>query len=549
MFFLRKIVSLRRIEKHKSMLKAIRRSVAAIVFILITLLFADFTGSLHLWFGWLARVQLIPAILAHNAVIIASLVLLTLLFGRLYCSVICPLGILQDGISHLSGRRKGHKNRFRYSRPMSWLRYGVLVLFVVALVAGVGVVVSLLDPYAGFGRMAENFFAPVYRLGNNALAWFSERADSYAFYTTEVWIKSWVVFGVSVATLLVVGVLSWRHGRTWCNTICPVGTLLGFVSRFSLFRPAIDKSKCTECGVCARACKSSCIDSKNRAIDQSRCVTCFNCIEKCNFGAITYTARRGATSVETQSKTSQKQTVSAKTPGNAPQQQAGPVKIQTVAPAEVSGGVSRRGFLSIAGMLAASSTLRAQQLLQVDGGLADIEPKKAPERMVPIVPAGAEGAAHLKQHCTACQLCVSACPNGVLRPSSKLATLMQPEMSYERGYCRPECVECSLVCPSRAITPVTTAEKSAISIGHAVWIRHNCIVHRDNVPCDNCFRHCPTGAITLVERQHKGKTGDSHKTPVIDKELCIGCGACENLCPARPFSAIYVEGNVKHHVI
>jgi Predicted ATPase, RNase L inhibitor (RLI) homolog len=123
---------------------------------------------------------------------------------------------------------------------------------------------------------------------------------------------------------------------------------------------------------------------------------------------------------------------------------------------------------------------------------------------------------------------------------------MQPEMSYERGYCRPECTECSRVCPAGAIKPITAADKSAISIGMAVWIKDSCVVNRDGIQCYNCERHCPTGAITLVDRD---SGSDSLKIPVVDKELCIGCGACENLCPARPFSAIYIEGNVRHHSI
>lgn len=124
---------------------------------------------------------------------------------------------------------------------------------------------------------------------------------------------------------------------------------------------------------------------------------------------------------------------------------------------------------------------------------------------------------------------------------------MQPEISYVRGYCRPECVECSQVCPTGAIKPITTADKSALSIGQAIWIKDNCVVNTDEVRCDNCERHCPTGAITLVDRDPG--YSDSLKIPVIDKELCTGCGACENLCPTRPFSAIYVEGNIKRHLI
>ena len=209
-------------------------------------------------------------------------------------------------------------------------------------------------------------------------------------------------------------------------------------------------------------------------------------------------------------------------------------------------GLSRRNILSLLGLMIFANTIKAQEQ-KVDGGLADILDKKIPERKTPIVPPGAVSAKNMKDHCTACQLCVSACPNNILRPSNKLATFMQPEMSYERGYCRPECVECSQVCPTGAIRPITTADKSALSIGTAVWIKDNCVVNTDNVQCDNCAYHCPTGAITMIEREPGNK--GSLKIPVVDKEHCIGCGACENLCPARPFSAIYVEGKVRHHLI
>lgn len=504
------------------MLKKIRVAIAGIVFLLVTLLFLDFTGTLHHWFGWLAKVQLIPAILAVNVIVVVVLVLLTLVFGRVYCSVICPLGIMQDGISNVSGRRKGRKNRFRYSKAVSWLRYGVLALFVVCLVAGVGVVVSLLDPYAAYGRIASNLLAPIYGWGNNLFAWIAERADSYAFYSHDVFVKSWVVFGVAAVTLVVVGVLAWRNGRTYCNTICPVGTLLGLLSRFSILRPTFDKAKCTRCGLCEKGCKASCIDSKAQTIDQSRCVTCFNCIEKCKFDAMHYGPRKIGAKKEA---AEPKSAAAAETPAK---------------------GVSRRSFLSIAALFAFTNTVKAQQL-HVDGGLAEIEDKKRPDRKNPIVPPGAGSAAHLKQHCTACQLCVSACPNNIISPSSRLVTLMQPELTFERGYCRPECTECSQVCPTKAIGRITPAEKTAISIGQAVWIKDNCVVNTDEVQCTACERHCPTGAIALVASDPGNER--SLKIPVVDKEMCIGCGACEYHCPARPFSAIYVEGNMNHHKI
>ena len=197
--------------------------------------------------------------------------------------------------------------------------------------------------------------------------------------------------------------------------------------------------------------------------------------------------------------------------------------------------------------IATTGTVLAQQKKKVDGGLAAIEDKIAPERATPIIPPGALSAKYMAQHCTGCQLCVSQCPNNVLRPSTDLFTMMQPTMSYERGYCRPECTRCADVCPTEAIRPITRAEKSSIQIGHAVWIKANCVPLTDGVECGNCARHCPTGAITMISSDPKSP--NAPKIPAVNESRCIGCGACENLCPARPFSAIYVEGHEQHRTI
>lgn len=218
------------------MLRKIRLTLAIVCFALITLLFLDFTGTIHAWFGWLAKIQFLPSLLALNVGVVIALLLLTLVLGRVYCSVICPLGVFQDIISWISGKRKKKKMRFTYSPAVSWLRYGVFVLFVVLLVAGVHAAVALLAPYSAYGRIANNLFSPIYLWGNNLLAHLAERADSYAFYSVDVWVKSLSTLAVAVLTFVVVAVLAWRNGRTYCNTICPVGTLLGFVARFSLFR-------------------------------------------------------------------------------------------------------------------------------------------------------------------------------------------------------------------------------------------------------------------------------------------------------------------------
>lgn len=493
------------------MLRKIRLTLAILFFAGITLLFLDFTGTIHAWLGWMAKIQFLPAALALNVGVVLALVVLTLLFGRIYCSVICPLGVLQDIISWLGGKQK--KNRFRYSKAKSVLRYGVLALFVIALVAGVGSFVALLAPYSSFGRIASNLLAPIYKYGNNVLAYFAAQAESYSFYETEVFIKSLPTFIIAAITFVVIVVLAWRGGRTYCNTICPVGTVLGFLARFAWFKPVIDTTKCNGCGLCGRNCKASCINSKEHAIDYSRCVACMDCIEKC---------KRNAISFKHVSKASAKATTDEKT------------------------AEGRRNFISATALVATTAALKAQEK-KVDGGLATIENKKIPQRGTSIVPPGAVSLRNMAQHCTGCQLCVSACPNNVLRPSTDLTKLMQPESSYENGYCRPECTKCSEVCPAGAIKPISMEDKSSTQIGHAVWVKENCVVLTDEVNCGNCARHCPTGAIQMVPSDPNDRR--SRKIPVIDTERCIGCGACENLCPARPFSAIYVVGHEVHRTI
>lgn len=494
------------------MLRKIIIILASIFFVGVTLLFLDFTGTLHAWLGWMAKVQLLPAVLALNLVTVAVLLLITLLFGRVYCSVICPLGIMQDIISWIHGKTK-KKNRFRfgYSPAKNWLRYPILVLFIIALVLGAHSIAILIAPYSAYGRIAANLLAPLYQLGNNFFAWIAERAGSYAFYSTEVWVKSVSSLVIAAATLVVVGFLAWKHGRTWCNTVCPVGTVLGFVSRFSIFAPVIDTEKCRNCGLCGKQCKASCINMKEHEIDYSRCVACMDCIDTCKDGAISYKRR------------------SSRHPAPQDDNQQG-----------------RRAFITSAVIAGTAVAAKAQEM-KVDGGLAEVERAEKPERMTPLVPAGAVSLKHMADHCTGCQLCISVCPNQVLRPSTSLMTLMQPEMSYERGYCRPECTRCSDICPAGAIRPVTVEEKSSIQIGHAVVNLDNCVVNTDEVSCGNCARHCPAGAIRMVRKNPEDPK--SLMIPTVNEERCIGCGACENLCPARPFTAIYVEGHEVHKEI
>ena len=142
------------------MLRKIRVALAIIFYVAITMLFLDFTGTLHAWFGWMAKIQFLPALLALNVGVVVMLVLLTALFGRVYCSVICPLGVMQDIFAWLGKKTK--KNRYAYSAEKRWLRYIMLLLFIVSLLAGGGILAKLLAPYSAYGRIAHILLAPLY---------------------------------------------------------------------------------------------------------------------------------------------------------------------------------------------------------------------------------------------------------------------------------------------------------------------------------------------------------------------------------------------------
>ena len=462
-------------------MRKIRIAIAILFFAGITLLFVG-VPSLASWLGWMPKLQFLPAVMALNVLVIVLVLALTLLFGRIYCSTICPLGVFQDGISRVRvtlGRLRKNRKPFHFRKEHKWLRYGIWVLFVAAIAAGVQSFVAILAPYSAYGRIVE----------------------SVAHF------KAGPVLAVAAATLLVVGLLAFFTGREYCNSICPVGTTLSFFSRFAIFRPVIDADKCKNCRLCEVNCKASCIDIANHKIDYSRCVVCFDCIGNCKFDALEY--RRFKIAPETK-----------------------PLDSDT------SQGSGRRAFLAGAAMGLTAIALEAQNKKR-DGGFAEVLPKRAIDRETPVTPPGSISIRDFYKRCTACQLCVSVCPNKVLRPSADLDHLMQPQMGFEEGYCRPECTKCTEVCPSGAIIRISPEEKTIYHVGTASVDRSLCVAEK-GTKCGNCARHCPVGAIQMVE------SSDGYMVPAVNTEICIGCGACENLCPSRPVSAITVNGRHDH---
>ena len=442
-------------------LKVIRIILAALMLLGITALLLDTTGVLRHWLGWMPKVQLLPAMMALNVAVVVAILLVTLVIGRFYCAVVCPMGIFQDLFVWAHKLIFGKKRPYRYRKPANWLRYTVLVLFVLAMLVGMNSIAVLIAPYSAYARMVTGLHA-------SGLA-------------------QWV----AIATLAVIGLMSFTMGRLWCNTICPVGSLLGLLAKHRLFGIRIDAAKCVGCRKCEHGCKAMCIDIDNKTVDHSRCVDCWNCLAQCPVGAISLGGKQPAESTK-------------------------PVDD------------SRRKF--VAGTVAVGAAMAVQaQEQKLDGGLAALMDKQVPQRKTPLKPFGSQSIKNFGTRCTACQLCVSQCPEKVLRPSAKLESLMQPELNYTDGYCRMACTRCSEVCPAGAIQPISKEEKTAISIGCAVVLKDNCI------GCGTCARHCPSAAISMVD----GK-------PAVNEARCLGCGACEYYCPARPMTAIYVEGREIH---
>lgn len=482
--------------------RKIRTVLAVILFTLITFYFLDFANILPLPFHALAHIQFVPALLGGMFGIVVILLLLTLVFGRIYCSVICPMGIFQDCLIWLS-RKINKKRHHSYSPEKKILRYAILIVVVAGFLAGGTFLLSLLDPYSAYGRITTNVFRPVYMEGNNLLAWIFNSFDNYLFYHVNVFVLSFFSLVVGLVTLAVIAHLAYHYGRTYCNTICPVGTVLGMVSRFSFLKIRINGDACGGCGLCAMKCKASCINSKDKKIDYSRCVNCYDCLDVCHKNALSY----GFAVRKKQS------------PGMSPD-------------------TEKRRFMATLALTA----LVAPKAM-ADTGLAVISNNRAYRKNHPLSPPGSLSADHLLQHCTACHLCVSKCPSRVLRPAFMeygLGGMMQPMMDFEHGFCNFDCTVCGDVCPNHAILKITKEEKHTLQVGRVVFVKENCIVYNDETSCGACSEHCPTQAVSMQPYK------DGLTIPVVHPDICVGCGGCEYVCPARPFRAIYVDGNAEH---
>ena len=533
---------------HQRRLKTIR-VILALLFILATgFIFIDFRELLppELITG-ITFLQFLPSVLKFFTtfgLVAAGFILvlvLTALFGRVYCSTICPLGIFQDAVSWIRKKTK-KKHRYRFGKPQNWWRYGFLVLPLLILLIGKSLVgINLLDPYSIFGRIASDLFQPVYIWLNNRIAGVLESMNVFFLYPEDIMPARGLTYMVPGLMLGLVTLFSFTRGRLFCNTICPVGTLLGLLSRVSVFRIRMIEDQCTKCGKCAIACKASCIRVKTLEVDFSRCVGCYNCISVCPEDAIKYLSASG--SFASFGPVDTIRPVDPSRPANTtgPDNPAGP---DDPARREALGRILATGAVLSGFSLPASS-----QETEIENQESEIENKIPteiePVKNFPVVPPGSLGIRHFTSRCTACHLCVSVCPTSVLQPSLVeygWSGIMQPHMDYSTNYCNFECTLCTDVCPTGAILSLTSEAKKTTQMGQVQLILENCVVYAENTACGACSENCPTQAVTMVPYR-EGLT-----LPEIVPEICIGCGACEYACPVRPFKAIYVDGNQVHQV-
>ena len=472
-------------QKH---LKYVRIAAAAVMFVLFA---AVAVGVRPL--DAILITQFGPGLLRLTSglflVTLAAVVLIaaaTLLFGRIYCSVLCPLGILQDGIAFLTHWKKWKANRYSFvdTRPV---KYGVFLAVVVLALAGVMLPLIALLPSSNFFTIVSNVFLRIFSSAEPEMAGAPAGVVQHHFPAGYFSVNPpAAAFFFSLGVFLVVAALAAWRGRIYCNTLCPVGAVLSLLGRAPLWRITLSQDMCVCCGMCEAACKGGAINAKKKSVLAENCVLCFNCIGACKRGGVKLEFR----------------------PKDAPKF-----------------SLSRRHFIGAAGgvVAGAGAVLIARRLEK------SLPPKPSRE---PAMPPGAGNARHFHEKCVGCGVCIRECEGRVLAPSVSqygLSGFMQPVLDYSRGSCVYTCNHCSNVCPAGALLPLTLEVKQTTRIGLASVDANAC------VGCGICASKCPAHAITVTQQNGK-------RLASVSPDYCIGCGVCEDVCPLPDAPAITVSG-------
>ena len=448
---------------------------------------------------WQFMPRILTAIALSGLITIGAMLtvaIITSMFGRLYCSWICPLGLLQDIVERLNHRFFMRKKRqYRPASPV--LRVAFFVAAMAFMFGGFSVFMGFLEPYSVFGKISSGVVRKLYEWGNAATA----NAPQDEVYQTQAVA---LYLAISGGILLGIVVLTLFKGRIFCNTVCPTGSLLAGLSVCSARRLEIDQTLCVQCGKCVDRCNGNCINIAEKKIDFLNCFMCLDCMDSCPKNAINLVNR----------------------------------KKNKLAMADMPQNKERRNVLIAAGA-AGVGAFAAGKLLN----------KTSMAKDGAIAPPGAGSIDRFISTCTGCGLCISSCKGGCLQPATSeygWKGFMLPTVKFsgaQAGKCEFSCAKCSNICPTGALRPLTLEIKRRTRIGMAHFYPQSCLAVLDAKDCGACSEHCPTGALEM----RPGSNGVS--VPHVIPDLCIGCGNCEYACPIKPLAAIRVKGSSEQKLV
>lgn len=439
-----------------------------------------------------------------------------LLIGRAFCGWLCPLGTTLDMMRRVTEPIAGRWRRNTQRRTGRWATWcaqiplWIAIMVVMALLVGLNVV-GLVDPFAIVMRGLTTSIFPLIEQGHHALHdWLRPAVDhvpapgfldDYRFIGAPVrqTVAQYGAAGVSAITLGVVLAMEVIQARWWCRTVCPTGSVLGVLARWSLVRRLPGKT-CGPCRVCVHSCHMGAFTDQGILVP-SACTACLSCVEDCPTGV-------AALQLPTE-----------KTP---------------TAPIDIS----RRGFLTAC---AAGATLPLLPAVRTPSSSA--MSTLVTRRLRPPGVAAAGSDTHFLDACIRCSECVRVCPTQGLQPmllADGMAGLFAPRLVPREGPCEYDCSACAQVCPSGAIPLLDLVTKQKAKLGRAIHDHQRCLPWSGGGECRACWEHCPAPKKAITLTLGHAPNGQAIPLPGVDAERCIGCGTCEFVCPIEGEAGIRV---------
>ncbi len=434
-----------------------------------------------------------------------ALIIVTLLLGRVFCGWVCPLGTLNNMVGTLKkgfrGEEAGNWHRAKYYVLIFVLASSLFTLQLVGIMDPLSVLIRSfsisISPLFNYGVRA--FFDSLYDLNIRGVVDVSEFLYALLKKSVLSFQQPFYRQGVFIG-LLFLGILALNlvEKRFWCRYLCPLGALLGILSRFSLLKRSVSEG-CTECGACARACQEKASPDRIGEWKDTECLYCWNCDDVCPQNAVSFgfSRKKGAASMD----------------------------------------LGRRRVIASA----LSGVLAVPLLKSVPLS------KSGFSNPVLIRPPGSLEEKEFLKRCVKCGECMKVCITNGLQPTlfeAGVEGIWSPVLVPRMGYCEYRCTLCGQVCPTGAIKRLELKDKMKVKIGLAMIDKGRCLPYAHATPCIVCEEVCPTPkkAIWFEETKVRERGGREKvvKQPRVDLELCIGCGICETKCPVVGRPAIYV---------